>query len=68
MDARMTQNLVMQALFRAVAAKRRGKGFIHHLDRGSQYCALAYQKMLRQIGMQVSMSRKGVGGRNWSAN
>jgi putative transposase len=59
MDARMTQNLVMQALFRAVAAKRPGKGLIHHSDRGSQYCAQAYQKLLRQFGMQVSMSRKG---------
>ena len=28
-------------------------------DRGSQYCAYAYQKLLRQFGMQVSMSRKG---------
>ena len=59
MDARMTQNLVMQALFRAVAAKRPGKGLIHHSDRGSQYCAHAYQKLLRQFGMQASMSRKG---------
>jgi putative transposase len=55
----MTQRLVMQALFRAVAAKRPGKGLIHHSDRGSQYCAHAYQKLLRQFGMQASMSRKG---------
>jgi putative transposase len=59
MNARMTQNLVMQALFRAVAAQRPGKGLIHHSDRGSQYCAHAYQKLLRQFGMQASMSRKG---------
>lgn len=59
LDARMTQKLVMQALFRAVAAKRPGKGLIHHSDRGSQYCAHAYQKLLRQFGMQASMSRKG---------
>lgn len=39
LDARMTQQLVMQALFRAVAAKRPGKGLIHHSDRGSQYCS-----------------------------
>jgi len=36
LDARMTQQLVMQALFRAVSAKRPGKGLIHHSDRGSQ--------------------------------
>ena len=59
LDARMTQQLVMQALFRAVAAKRPGKGLIHHSDRGSQYCAHAYQKLWRQFGMQASMSRKG---------
>ena len=59
LDARMTQQLVMQALFRAVAAKRPGKGLLHHSDRGSQYCAHAYQKLLRQFGMQASMSRKG---------
>ena len=59
LGARMTQNLVMQALFRAVAARRPDKGLIHHSDRGSQYCAHAYQKLLRQFGMRVSMSRKG---------
>ena len=59
LGSRMTQNLVMQALFRAVAAKRPEKGLIHHSDRGSQYCSHAYQKLLRQFGMQVSMSRKG---------
>lgn len=59
LDFRMTQQRVMQALFRAVAAKRPGKGLIHHSDRGSQYCAHAYQKLLRQFGMQASMSRKG---------
>ena len=59
MNTRMSQNLVMQALFRAVAAKRPGNGLIHHSDRGSQYCAHAYQKLLRQFGMTASMSRKG---------
>ena len=59
MSERMTQNLVMQALCRAVASKRPGKGLIHHSDRGSQYCAHAYQKLVRQFGMLPSMSRKG---------
>ena len=59
MSNRMTTPLVMQALFRAVAAKRPEKGLLHHSDRGSQYCAHAYQKLLRQFGMQASMSRKG---------
>jgi putative transposase len=56
---RMTQDLVMKALFRAVAGRRPEKGLLHHSDRGGQYCAHAYQKLLRRFGMQVSMSRKG---------
>lgn len=59
MNERMSQSLVMQALFRAVSAKRPPKGLIHHSDRGSQYCARDYQKQLRQFGMVASMSRKG---------
>jgi transposase InsO family protein len=59
MGARMTKVLVMQSLFRAVAAKRPAKGLIHHSDRGSQYCCPAYRKMLEQFGMTASMSRKG---------
>jgi len=35
LDERMTQNLVMQALFRAVAARRPEKGLVHHSDCGS---------------------------------
>ncbi len=59
MNERMTQKLVTQALFRGVATKRPGRGLIHHSDRGSQYCARDYQKLLRQFGMRPSMSRKG---------
>lgn len=59
MNERMTQSLVAQALFRAVANKRPAKGLVLHSDRGSQYCAHDYQKLLRQFGMTVSMSRKG---------
>ena len=59
MSARMTKQLVSNSLFRAVAAKRPPKGLIHHSDRGSQYCAPSYRKLLEQFGMTASMSRKG---------
>jgi putative transposase len=59
MAERMTQNLVGRALFRAVQQKRPDPGLIHHSDRGSQYCAHDYQKLLKQFGMIPSMSRKG---------
>lgn len=59
MSERMTVALTETALRRAIAAKRPGPGLIHHSDRGVQYCAGAYQKLLRQHQMQPSMSRKG---------
>jgi putative transposase len=59
MSERMTRHLVMQALFRAVASHRPPVGLIHHTDRGSQYCAHAYQDLVSQFGMQASMSRRG---------
>ncbi|WP_163152255.1 IS3 family transposase, partial [Anoxybacillus sp. MB8] len=34
-------------------------GLIHHSDQGSQYASNEYQAILRQHGMQTSMSRKG---------
>lgn len=59
MNERMSQTLVMRALFRAASTKRPPPGLVLHSDRGSQYCARDYQKLLRQFGMQPSMSRKG---------
>ena len=59
MGERMTKNLVSQSLFRAVSAKRPAAGLIHHSDRGSQYCALEYRKLVEQFGMRASMSRRG---------
>jgi putative transposase len=58
MGERMTGTLVMQALFGAVALKRPGPGLILHSDRGSQYCSHDYQAMIKQFGMNTSMSRK----------
>ena len=59
MGPRMTKNLIIQSLFKAVSAKRPGPDLIHHSDRGSQYCSREYRKMLDQFGMEASMSRKG---------
>jgi putative transposase len=59
MGERMTQGLTAQALWRAVRNKRPQQGLIHHPDRGSQYCAHDYRKLVKQFGMQASMSRKG---------
>ena len=58
MGQRITKSLVSQSLFRAVAEERPGKGLIHHSDRGSQYCAHGYRKLLNQFGLTASMSSK----------
>ena len=59
MGERMTQTLTAKALWRAATNKRPAPGLIHHSDRGSQYCAHDYRKLVAQFGMQASMSRKG---------
>lgn len=59
MSNRINRALVSKSLFRAVASKRPPKGLINHSDRGSQYCSLDYQKLIKQFGMIASMSRKG---------
>lgn len=59
MGSRITKNLVSQSLFKAVGAKRPGPGLIHHSDRGVQYCAHEYRKLMDQFKMRTSMSRKG---------
>ena len=56
---RMKRDLATRALKMAVALRQSPKGCIHHTDRGSQYCSLDYQKLLRQHGFKVSMSGKG---------
>jgi len=59
MGNRITKNLVSQSLLRAMAAKRPGSGLIHHSDRGRQYCAYEYQRLMDQFKMRASMSGKG---------
>ncbi|NOU11843.1 MAG: IS3 family transposase [Nitrospira sp.] len=49
MGARMTTDLVQEALRKALDTKRPAPGLIHHSDRGSQYCAQDYQAQLGVI-------------------
>ena len=55
----MTKQLVIDALLMAVWRIKPSSGVIFHSDRGSQYCSHDFQKLLRNFGMQSSMSRKG---------
>lgn len=59
MGDRMTKELTMSALSRAVQLKRPAPGLIHHSDRGRQYCAEKYRNLLDEFEMKASMSRKG---------
>jgi transposase InsO family protein len=52
-------SLAVQAL--QMAFRRRGcvKGLTHHSDRGVQYASKEYTDLLKEHGVQISMSRKG---------
>ena len=55
---RLKKDLAIRALQMAINLRSPPKGCIHHTDRGSQYCAHEYRKILRQHGFQVSMLGK----------
>ena len=59
MGARMTKNLVMESLLRAVETTKPPKGLLHHSDKGSQYCSHEYRRMLEGLGVKASMSGTG---------
>ena len=59
LQKRMTKKLVMDALRMAIWRRHPGAGLIFHSDRGSQYCSLAFQGLLKRNKMLSSMSRKG---------
>lgn len=54
-DARLT----MAALGIAIEGRKPPPGCLHHSDRGSQYAAGAYRKLLSEQGLVGSMGRRG---------
>ena len=59
MDKRMKAKLVNDALLMAIWKRKPAKGLIWHTDRGSQYASDSHRKILKQHGIEQSMSRKG---------
>lgn len=59
MSKSMTKELCLVALNRALASRNISKELIHHSDRGSQYTSNEYTARLKELGIQISMSRKG---------
>lgn len=60
MSSRMTADLVCTALQVAIHTRQPSIGLIMHTDRGSQYCSIQYQELLKQHGLRCSMSAKGL--------
>ena len=59
-SASLETELVAMALRRAIEARRPESGtLLHHSDRGCQYTSDGYQRILRTLGIQCSMSRTG---------
>lgn len=59
MAGHMRATLVNQALTMAIERRRPSPGLVMHTDRGSQYAADSYLRLLQTHGIQPSMSRKG---------
>ena len=55
----MDENLVITAFKQAIKARQPSPQLIHHTDRGGQYAAKEYRKLLARAQMQQSMSRAG---------
>src|SRR3954462_5018849 len=51
--------IALEALTMAIQRQRPPPGLIHHSDRGIQYAAEAYRRVLARAGITPSMSRKG---------
>ncbi|ART74980.1 hypothetical protein B4U37_18155 [Sutcliffiella horikoshii] len=55
---RMDRSLPLRALKEAIKLREPKKGWIHHSDRGSQYCSKDYIDVLEDAKAKISMSRK----------
>lgn len=59
LDRTMEDELTLTALRMAIKNRKIQSGLVHHSDRGSQYASTEYTDLLREHGLQISMSRKG---------
>ncbi len=59
MSERMTQELVLNTLQQALSRRSITSELIFHSDRGSQYAAHKFSKLLKAHGIKQSMSKKG---------
>lgn len=59
LDATLSTTLPLTALDMAVRRRCPSAGLLHHSDRGCQYTGNEYRSALAELGVEVSMSRKG---------
>ncbi len=59
MGPRLMAELTLEALDQAIARRDVKPDLMHHSDRGGQYAATEYQKLLKKTKMICSMSRQG---------
>jgi putative transposase len=59
MAEHMRTDLVADALEMALARRSPGEGLLHHSDRGVQYASDDYRHLLKENGIECSMSGKG---------
>ena len=59
LDRTMEDDLTLAALHMALEQRKPGPGLVHHSDRGSQYASKDYTDLLKDRGIDISMSRKG---------
>jgi putative transposase len=57
-DDSMDHTLPLRAIKDAIALRNPSKGWIHHSDRGTQYCSKNYIKEVKASKAVISMSRK----------
>jgi putative transposase len=55
----LEDTLTLGALRMALERRRPAPGLVHHSDRGVQYASRDYTDLLRENGIQISMSRRG---------
>lgn len=55
----LESELALNALKMAINRGRVKAGLVHHSDRGSQYASRVYTDLLKDRGIQISMSRRG---------
>ena len=59
LDRSLENELTLAALRMALSRRSIGPGLVHHSDRGVQYASHDYTALLKEHGIEISMSRKG---------